>query len=912
MTETANIGDTPKSTLRPIIDRQKFGEAVLKFQRHVKREYGYAMPYDQASGLVQGDPNASSKIRIELPTMALQDQKVRHAIAEGGLMGLYQGKPTLEARRVELDKERFETESEQETRRLDLVEAEQKEGERQFDLTFSQHADEVAARLGLDRDIFLEGRRQWNLGMEEEERRWAAEHNLDWERVNEAMRQFDVTTVEGKRQFDTTTAEDARQFDLTFEQQSQEAAARLGLDERIFKEGMRQWDLGRGDQRQQWADKLGLSYAQIEEEKRQADNTRRDQIDQFAQVHGLDEERFKEEMRQFDKLEQLERERMASELDLQKLAQQNRIELIDMEASISEEAERRAYLRTLLFRDIDIAEADKHRIWQSTENELDRTFRDSIAATDRNWQERQADRQREAESWNILIEGVAGLTAAVATPYLNRLLGLTDEAGEVVGKTAAQIAADRAMGRPADWRWHKELSPELTNEQAMALADNWQDQTGWAPVTLDNGNVLTRAVASDGEFYVDEDGFGYDRQADGTFKEMESGDTFEVKQEGAPPTKTPVHTLAEIGDVEEVAAPKSWGDMMDEVGDLTPKEMMTIGLAFGSGLLSAQQLEHMPGVMGGITRMEVFASMIVAGASPLAIAATAAGMIAHGIWRSFNPRAKRDDRHLFAGPDLQGTLDLRPPEALIDPETGYRIASSFRMIYQVDWHQGEWDPNRAAPGELPPEATVEWVGGNGQTQHTEKLTTFVERTGIVPMTFQGAEDELYGDLPEEIKQRLDEAGFKPRFATLNTDGSITLYSEGNKKGTNYKKVTIEPEDVEKFKLLDVTSVDGFGAPADADNARGESAEVAMLSKADATSQLTENQIQQILDGIKDETRRMALLKKLADAEPFTDADIDHIFNANPETGNLEYLTSWQLFNDYVGAGKIVMREPMGA
>jgi len=117
---------------------------------------------------------------------------------------------------------------------------------------------------------------------------------IDEQAFAESIRQFDVTTAEGKAQFEANLAETMRQFDLTQEQQEELAANAL-------RESARQFNMADRTQRD-------LSANQIAESARQfnlSDETKRD----------LAGDQLRESARQYDMTDARSREQFGTEIE---------------------------------------------------------------------------------------------------------------------------------------------------------------------------------------------------------------------------------------------------------------------------------------------------------------------------------------------------------------------------------------------------------------------------------------------------------------------------------------------------------------------------------------------------------------------------------------------------------------------
>jgi len=139
-----------------------------------------------------------------------------------------------------------------------------------------------------------------------------------------------------------------------------------------------------------------------------------------------------------------------------------------------------------------------------------------------------------------------------------------------------------------------------------------------------------------------------------------------------------------------------------------------------------------------------------------------------------------------------------------------------------------------------------------------------------------------------------------------SDGSTVLVmSTGS--FANRKRVILTPEDMQQVSRHLATSDDEDD---DIPTNQGLDAGTSRFEAADAVSQLTVAQIHSLADGLTP-SRRTALLRKMAAAEPFTQDDVDLIFGTDPETGQYAHQPEWDLFNSYVNNNLIVMRRNIG-
>lgn len=310
------VGVAPPA-LRPIVDRDKFNAAVTKVQSHVREQYGYAMPLEQAEKIVQGDPTADMKIQVRIKTLAAQREERDAAQMEAGLTGEYNGNPTLESRRVSAVEEQNKIAREQIA-----------ENARQFDTTELRLADNFAKTYGLSREEFLEVVRKNKAG-----------EAIEDSRLKQAADQFEKdlglrrdTLALDREQF----AESTRQFNVTYNQRAEEFAQTLGLSKAQFEEVVRSNRAGEEieDRRLKQAadqfekemglrrDDLGLRREEFEatKEERKAAQARWQKefdasVDQFTKTFGLDSRRFEEGIRQYNEGMELEDKKLQAQIE---------------------------------------------------------------------------------------------------------------------------------------------------------------------------------------------------------------------------------------------------------------------------------------------------------------------------------------------------------------------------------------------------------------------------------------------------------------------------------------------------------------------------------------------------------------------------------------------------------------------
>src|SRR3990167_7877753 len=311
----------------------------------------------------------------------------------------------------------------------------------------------------------------------------AKENGFEVKKHDETIREFNETTTLRREE----NVENARQFNETMAQRRQEHADTLKIDLRDFNEAVRQYDLGRTDRIAEIAGRLKLDTAQLQAQIDQYAQSRLDQIDQFAETMGLNKERLREEVRQFNKSTALEYDRLATQFDLAKLAQEQKIDIMKLDDMFQQEAEDRAYLRQLTLVGIEGTEADKDRAWRSIEAELNRVFQATMQDDTQTFEQREARRQRYNDNLGIAYEGLA---------EFGGLLVVTKLFGNKAGMTSAQFTAAILQGRGSDPALYKQAFPELTDSEVQAYADNYASKSTGG--TTDTGGTDTGGTDTGG------------------------------------------------------------------------------------------------------------------------------------------------------------------------------------------------------------------------------------------------------------------------------------------------------------------------------------------------------------------------------------------------------------------------------
>jgi hypothetical protein len=979
MTQINKIGDQgAPSKLRPITDKGKFTEAVQKVQRGLKSQYGSEVPYAKVAKWIQGDQSEPISFKVRAPTLAKQDldfqeefqgrqqneieransegEKIaREQIAEEGRQHdeLLTARTDEFASRLGLDRDvfmegvrQFNTNDMRALNRfikehnLDLKLFEEQvrqynetseEGTRQFNVEFEQRKQEHADALGIDLRDFGEMTRQYDLGRQDQIFQWTSQYNLEVRQVNELVRQYDLGRQDQINQWvkefnlkSSQVEEMMRQFDLGRQDQINQWAKGYNLDLEKVAEAGRQYDLGRQDQNNQWAKEYNLEIKQVQELTRQYDLGRQDQINQWVKEYNLDYGTASEQIRQYE---------------------QNRTDQMNQwEDSMGIE---RGKLQAL-FDELEMKErvADK-------QIESDETTTTQRLTAD----EKRAKDAQESESWRAFIGGGLTLLGTVATTVItNRYF--TSQTGS---NNAMADGADILLGKNQQASWYKERFPELTDEQAEAWAANARKTTvtptgsGGAPnaeIGIGDEDTLRDPRGRELTSHIgDDEATGAGAGADGAGDGSGAGEGVVIG--GVPGEGGIVTGGYGPTNVNIDQSPASWSQMKKDFQNLKPIEMLEMSLGAGTGFLAEMGFSDMGGVQGGISRLMSFIPQIIMKMPGPMLGAYAAGILAHGVYAAFFGKGDRPDHTFrFEAPAFRGATDLRPSEARQDHRfekakdadgvsttmSGTGGSGSFSSddpgpmvgeadFYIIDWHLGEWDPENSAPGELPPAPSVNWynrggtANGNDLLVWEEDLTTYVERTNIVPMNFRGMRDQLYGELPEEVKQQLTKAGFKPAYVFKNADGSITMHDSGSVSGSNrgvtYKSIVIEPEDVKRYGLGGSVAPAATGVNYEDDpnarDGRGQGSEDALRKRAVEISNgnLSEDEITLMTSTIREEPRRTAFLKKLANAEPFSQSDVDYIFKS-PTKGVYAYHNAWETFDQLVKDGKITLKRDIGA
>lgn len=955
--DLGSSGGGQQQQARPILDQERFNEAVGRVQNHVRTTYGYTMPFEQAAGLLRRDPNAKSTIDISVETLASKDQRFRQRMEEVGLRGVW------------IDEEGNEQGN---TLQRDIHE----ENQRQFNLQHEQRAEQFAMDLGLRRDIFMQGVTEYNEGRMDRLAQLAFENDITVQQFEESIRQFNAGLELEERRL----AEETRQFDVTMQQRRVEWAAEHELSVSQLDELKRQFDAGQEQELQIHIDRLGLDREELEQTFTIWEQEHSAQLDQFAQTLGMTRAELDQRIAEHEDAVEMFYAELTHDVDMAQIALDNELDILEVQNSYAVEAEERLFLRDQHFADLDIEEAERNRIWQSVENDLDRAHRERLQDASLTAQER-ADRQaREHDNWGYFFDGLAMLTGEGATRILDRIW---PKDGSEPTLTPAQVAADLIAGRGEEASWWKALNPEFDDVQAEAMANNQREIRAGkpaGPVTVEPVDPVDPVDPDPLGGEVDPVGGGVDpvdpdplgggddvfADGDGGDPDLVPGDVDidavaadpdgwgdrvlsgeEVSVEGSPHTWRKVDgvdgalvTQADNGNVVLMRDGQSaeflnrTGRMVDgkEVLELdgtgerffltadgqvqkfqtgwdkitegfTPQNVLQFVGSFyqgwqAQGAQNAALMGQIPGWAADVSTFAPLAQAALTG-NPLAAFAYVGGYVARGFYDFAIGGGQRREIAEYTGFAMNQYGDLQAPEV---NEGGRRLSTDNRSKANAVF---DFDVFADSPQDAQP--VVKWTVNN-QIIVTEPLADFIERTGYVPISFHGGGDEFVANMPNDLADRVD---FEPSYAIINPDGSVLLMSTGDltQGRSGRKRVLFEPEEAQRMFSGMGNAAAGTGNPDDTD-ARGVAGADKMLNDAITASPMEESVTRSIYNQIEDPNRAHRFATRLATGTPFSEADVNYIFGAQ-SGGGFTYNSAWSIFHAMVEDGQITMRRPLG-